>query len=125
MKYQFSNSLPIYKQIIDKIKFDIISKKIMPGEKLLSIRDYSESFGVTQNTVQKALTMLEQEELIYTERTNGKFITQNVKKIDDMKEKIACKKINQFLQDMKNMGYTKFDIINLINNKGDFLDERE
>lgn len=125
MKYQFSNSLPIYKQIIDKIKFDIISKKIMPGEKLLSIRDYSESFGVTQNTVQKALTMLEQEELIYTERTNGKFITQNVKKIDDMKEKIACKKINQFLQDMKNMGYTKFDIINLINNKGDFLDEQE
>ena len=125
MKYQFSNSLPIYKQIIDKIKFDIISKKIMPGEKLLSIRDYSESFGVTQNTVQKALTMLEQEELIYTERTNDKFITQNVKKIDDMKEKIACKKINQFLQDMKNMGYTKFDIINLINNKGDFLDERE
>ncbi len=125
MKYQFSNSLPIYKQIIDKIKFDIISKKIMPGEKLLSIRDYSESFGVTQNTVQKALTTLEQEELIYTERTNGKFITQNVKKIDDMKEKIACKKINQFLQDMKNMGYTKFDIINLINNKGDFLDERE
>ena len=42
-----------------------------------------------------------------------------------MKEKIACKKINQFLQDMKNMGYTKSDIINLISNKGDFLDERE
>lgn len=125
MKYQFSNNLPIYKQIIDKIKFDIISKKIMPGEKLLSIRDYSESFGVTQNTVQKALTTLEQEELIYTERTNGKFITQDVKKIDNMKEKIACKKINQFLQDMKNMGYTKSDIINLISNKGDFLDERE
>ncbi len=125
MKYQFSNNLPIYKQIIDKIKFDIISKKIMPGEKLLSIRDYSESFGVTQNTVQKALTTLEQEELIYTERTNGKFITQDEKKIDNMKEKIACKKINQFLQDMKNMGYTKSDIINLISNKGDFLDERE
>ena len=125
MKYQFSNNLPIYKQIIDKIKFDIISKKIMPGEKLLSIKDYSESFGVTQNTVQKALTTLEQEELIYTERTNGKFITQDVKKIDNMKEKIACKKINQFLQDMKNMGYTKSDIINLISNKGDFLDERE
>lgn len=125
MKYQFSNNLPIYKQIIDKIKFDIISKKIMPGEKLRSIRDYSESFGVTQNTVQKALTTLEQEELIYTERTNGKFITQDEKKIDNMKEKIACRRINQFLQDMKNMGYTKSDIINLINSKGDFLDERE
>lgn len=114
MKYEFDNDVPIYIQIMNIIKLEIVSNKVMSGQKLLSIREFSEKFGVTQNTIQKSLVKLEEEKLIFTERTNGKFVTQDLDLINQVRQKIAKEKIDCFIKDMKELGYDISEIKNLI-----------
>ena len=76
MEYIFENDRPIYLQLVDKIRLDIVSGKLKQGEKLLSVREYAIKYKVNPNTMQKALVELEDEKLVYTERTNGNLLLQ-------------------------------------------------
>lgn len=109
--YSFDNERPIYLQLMEMIKIQIISGKIKPGGKLPSVRDYAHEVKVNPNTVQKALTELERENLIYTERTNGKYVTDNLSLINQLKTKIANNLIIKFIEDMNNIGISKEEII--------------
>lgn len=109
--YSFDNERPIYLQLMEMIKIQIISGKIKPGEKLPSVRDYAHEVKVNPNTVQKALTELERENLIYTERTNGKYVTDNSSLINQLKTKIANNLIIKFIEDMNDIGISKEEII--------------
>ena len=82
MDFEFDNNIPIYVQLVEQIKIYIISGKIKPGERVLSVRDLALEFKVNPNTVQKALVELENLKLIYTERTNGRFVTDDQNLID-------------------------------------------
>ena len=91
MNINFDNNTPIYIQLLEYIKTYIISGKLNSGDKLPSVRDFASMFKVNPNTMQKALAELEEEKLIYTERTNGKFVTNDKKIINDIKSKYAKK----------------------------------
>lgn len=82
MNFIFDNDRPIYIQLVEQIKIYIISGKIELGSRLLSVRDLALQLQVNPNTVQKALTELEESKLIYTERTNGKFVTNDKKLVE-------------------------------------------
>ena len=114
MNYNFNNEVPIYLQIVDIITNEITSGKLQPGQKIPSVREYATLFKANPNTICKALSILEDKKLIYTERTNGKFVSINTSIIKDHKEEIFLEKINEFLKDLEMMGYTKEDIINKI-----------
>lgn len=75
MEFNFDNDRPIYIQLVDSLKKYIISGKIKPGDRLPSVRDLALMIKVNPNTIQRALSELEDASLIYTERTNGKFVT--------------------------------------------------
>ena len=77
MEYNFDNERPIYIQLVEMLKIEIISGRIKSGEKLPSVRDFAMKAKVNPNTMQKALSELERENLIYTERTNGKYVTDD------------------------------------------------
>ena len=77
MSFEFKSDVPIYLQIIENIKMRIISREYLPSERLPSVRELSLHYEVNPNTVQKALSELENMGLIYTERTNGKFVTED------------------------------------------------
>ena len=104
MNFEFDNSTPIYTQIIENIKICIISGIFTPGEKLPSVRELASQTKVNPNTMQKALTELEETKLIYTERTNGKFVTDDKKLIEKIKRELAEEKVNNYLNDMQNIG---------------------
>ena len=72
MKIVFDNNTPIYIQLVEVLKKNIISGKMNPKDRLPSVRDLALEFKVNPNTMQKALMELEDLGLIYTERTNGK-----------------------------------------------------
>ena len=93
MQYNFNNEYPIYLQIVEIITSEITSGTLKPGEKLLSVREYAQKFRVNPNTVVKALSILEDDKLIYTERTNGKFVTNDEELIKNFKEKNIMKKL--------------------------------
>ena len=115
MSYDFETGTPIYLQIIEKIKADIISKKYLPNDKLPSVREFSIELKVNPNTVQKALSELENEGLIYTERTNGKFVTKDEDKILKAKENMVKKLIDEFTLKMQKLGLNEKEISKIIN----------
>ena len=100
----FEGNAPIYLQIIDKMKRYIISGEGKAGERLPSVRELAAQLQVNPNTVQKALGELEDSGLIYTERTNGKFITQDVLLIAHVRDEYAKALSEKYLTDMKNIG---------------------
>ena len=106
MDYIFDNERPIYVQLVEKIRIEIISGKLKLGERLPSVRELALAARVNPNTMQKALVELEDEGLVYTERTNGKFVTENKELIEKIKKKLAEEKVNNYLTDMKNIGIT-------------------
>ncbi len=75
MNWQFSNSAPIYTQLIGQIRAGIVSGALAPGERLPSVRDLAMEAGVNPNTMQRALTELERDGLVYSQRTSGRYVT--------------------------------------------------
>ncbi len=104
MDYIFDNERPIYIQLVEKLRIEIVSEKLKQGERLPSVRELALIARVNPNTMQKALVELENEGLVYTERTNGKFVTTNKELINKAKKKLAEEKLINFLNDMKNIG---------------------
>ena len=86
MNTNFDNNIPIYLQLLEYVKTYIISGQIKSGEKLPSVREFANMFKVNPNTMQKALVELEEQKLIYTERTNGKYVTKDEKIIAKLKD---------------------------------------
>lgn len=104
MDYNFDNERPIYIQLVEMIRIDIVSGKFKKGQKLPSVRELALMMKVNPNTMQKALVELENEKLIYTERTNGKYVTEDKELIENVKKELAQEKVNNYLKSMQNIG---------------------
>ena len=111
MKFEFDNNIPIYIQLVEQLKIHIISGRIKSGERLPSVRDLALEIKVNPNTLQRALTELEELKLIYTERTNGKFVTDDQSLIDKYKKQYADELSNKYFLSMEIIGFNKSDII--------------
>lgn len=104
MEYIFDNERPIYIQLVELIRIDIVSGKFQKGQKIPSVRELALIMKVNPNTMQKALVELENEKLIYTERTNGKYVTEDEELIEKVKKELAQEKVNNYLNSMNNIG---------------------
>lgn len=106
----FNNSVPIYLQIVSEIKKQIVSGKLIPGERIPSVRELALTYKVNPNTMQKALIELEKNGLIKTERTNGKFVTEDENIINKIKNDYADNLTQNYLSEMISLGITKQEI---------------
>ena len=102
--YIFNNDRPIYIQLVEQLRIEIVSGKLKAGERLMSVRELALAAKVNPNTMQKALAELEEEGLVYTERTNGKFVTDNKELIEKIKKELAEEKVKNYIKDMKSIG---------------------
>ena len=117
MNINFDNNIPIYIQLLDYIKTYIISGQIKSGEKLPSVREFSNMFKVNPNTMQKALIELEEQKLIYTERTNGKYVTENKEIIENLRQAYAQKVIDEYFEKMNKIGINQNEAIDYLKRK--------
>lgn len=106
MVWSFKEDRPIYSQLVEQIKINIVSGEWALGSKLPSVRDLAEQAGVNPNTMQRALSDLEREGLVYSKRTSGRFITEDEKMTQNVREAIAAENINVFVESMKMLGLT-------------------
>ena len=111
MEFTFDNNIPIYIQLLEYMKIYLISGVFKQGEKLPSVREFASTFKLNQNTMQKALAELESMKLIYTERTNGKYVTNDAKLIEKLKDEYAIELAKSYFQGMKRIGLGKADSI--------------
>ena len=118
MKFVFDNDRPIYIQLVEQLRLFVLSGKLSEGERLPSVRDLALLAKVNPNTMQKALVELEDEKLIYTERTNGKFVTDDKKLLKQFREELAKEKVNNFIDDMKVIGFSKEEMIEYLRKVG-------
>ena len=104
MEYIFDNDRPIYIQLVEKLRLEIISNKLKPGERIPSVRELALNVRVNPNTMQKALSELEETGLIYTERTNGKFVTADTALIERIKQEYAKALTEKYIKSMADIG---------------------
>ena len=119
MEFIFDNNIPIYIQLLDYMKIYLISGVFKCGEKLPSVREFATTFNVNPNTMQKALAELEDMDLIYTERTNGKFVTKDEKLIEKLKDEYAVTLAKSYFQGMKRIGLGKAESIKYLERIGE------
>ena len=121
MPWELDSDRPIFIQIIERIQMDIIAGIYKPGDKLPSVRELAAIASVNPNTMQKALTELERTGLVYSQRTSGRFITEDTKMIEALKSNLAQEKITEFFNNMSKLGFEKAETLSLIQEciKGD------
>jgi len=118
VEYNFENDRPIYIQIVEKIRTQIVAGTLMQGQRLLSVRELALEYRVNPNTMQKALTELEEEGLVFTERTNGKFVTEDKKLIQKIKKELAKEKVMKYINDMNDIGIVHEEAIKYLQEFG-------
>ena len=111
MKFNFDNNIPIYIQLVEQLKIYIISGKLKSGSRIPSVRELALSTKVNPNTMQRALTELEEIGLIYTERTNGKFVTTDNNLIKKYKNEYAKSLSKEYFKNMSDIGFNKEETI--------------
>ncbi len=114
MPWILDDTRPIYLQLEDIIKSKIIAGIYKPGQKLPSVRELAAEAAVNPNTMQKALAELERSGLVYTQRTSGRYITEDTAIMQNLKHQLAHDLIQQFLEAMAHLGYTREESIQLL-----------
>jgi DNA-binding transcriptional regulator YhcF (GntR family) len=114
MSVAFDENKPIYIQITDLIKKQMISHEILPGEKLPSVRDMSKQLEVNPNTVQRAYLEMEREMLVYTKRGQGTFIVDEPKVVRKLRQEMVQDKVSAFIREMKEFGFSQDELIKII-----------
>jgi GntR family transcriptional regulator len=114
---KFDGQMPVYLQIIDNLKADIVTGKLKSGDKLPSVRELSEKLMVNPNTLQRVFMELEREGIVYSQRGIGNFVSEAPDLINTLKTTQAEKYALRFNGKMKGLGITKSEAISLIDKK--------
>lgn len=117
MGIDFNQKIPIYIQIMNLIKRDIVTQKLKPGDKLPSVREMAGELQVNPNTLQRAYQELERVGITYTQRGMGTFVKEDINMIGDLKKEMAKEIIDNFIKGMKNLGFAGEEIVKVIEDK--------
>lgn len=115
MDWIFDDSRPIWPQIKEQLMREIVAGRFKMGEPFPTVRDLAEEAKVNRNTMQRALSELETEGLIITNRTAGRTVTTDEKLVAQKRAEIAQSSASRFLAEMFNLGYDIEDVRELIN----------
>lgn len=114
MAWKFDDNRPVYIQIIDEVKQRVLTSYYKPGDKLPSVRELAVEAAVNPNTMQRALSELEKENIIYSERTSGRFVTGDLNLINTLKSAFAGEITEDFITKLENLGFTGEEILDLV-----------
>ncbi len=114
MPWDLDNDRPIYLQLMERIQQDIVSGVYHSGDKLPSVRDLALEAAVNPNTMQKALSELERNGLVYSRRTSGRFITEDETMLKKLKDELASRHIQEFIEKMKQLGFQEDETLEKI-----------
>ncbi len=114
MPWDLKSDRPIYAQLIEQIMLKICSGLYPPGSRLPSVRDLAKEASVNPNTMQRALSKLEEDGLLYTHRTSGRYVTEDLDMIKQVKNKLAQEHVLNFLAKMTELGFDHDEILSIL-----------
>lgn len=107
MTFEINSSQPIWKQLLSKIKERIVTGEYAPGSHFPTVRELAEEAGVNPNTMQRALSRLEEDGLVITNRTAGRVVTDDIGIIQKTRDTLADECTDAFLNKMSALGFSK------------------
>ena len=119
MGWNFQTDLPIYTQLVDAIKFSIVSGELLPGARMSTVRDLALEAGVNPNTMQRALQQLEREGLVFSQRSSGRFVTEDVSVIDRARSALAAEYVRRYRDSMASLGFSEDEMGALLHGSGE------
>ena len=119
MGWHFQTDLPIYTQLVDAIKFSIVSGQLLPGARMSTVRDLALEAGVNPNTMQRALQQLEREGLVFSQRSSGRFVTEDVSVIDRARSALAAEYVRRYRDSMASLGFSEDEMRALLHGSGE------
>ncbi|HJA49305.1 MAG TPA: GntR family transcriptional regulator [Candidatus Agathobaculum intestinipullorum] len=114
MQWQLRGDRPIYQQLVEILTEQIVSGQLEAGGKVPAVRELAAQAGVNPNTMQRALADMEREGLMYTNRTSGRYVTEDKEMIQKIREQIAGDRITEFLVGMSQLGFSEQEVYNLL-----------
>ncbi len=115
MAWELKSDRPIYAQLIEQIELRICSGVYPLGSKIPPVRELAQEAAVNPNTMQRALAKLEEDGLLYTNRTAGRFVTEDVKLVKQVRNKLAREHAQIFIKKMTELGFEHDEILSIIN----------
>lgn len=114
ISWNFSGDKPIFQQLADLITLEIISGNYSPGSKLEGVRELALNAGVNPNTMQRALSEIEATGAVYTKRGDGRYVTEDARKIAELKEKYLKKNAEIFASSVKKLNLGRDEILGAV-----------
>ncbi len=114
MAWKFTSDKPVYLQIADRLTKSVLSGEYKPGEQILSVRQLALDAAVNPNTVQHAFTELENNGLIISKNTVGRFVTDDEAIIEACRNDLAKNTAREFIKTMSQLSISPEEIIKAI-----------
>jgi len=111
---EFDNNMPIYLQIMNYIKRQIVTGRLKAGDKILSVRELAAELQINPNTIQRTFQELEREEIVETRRGLGRYVTSEESKIMAIKKEMAGELLVRFISGMQELGFADVDIVSIV-----------
>ncbi len=118
MEWKLDDSRPIWPQLKEQLIIAIVAGRFQMGGSFPTVRELAEDAGVNRNTMQRALSELEHDGFVITNRTAGRTVTTDEGLVARMKEQIAMQNIEKFIREMEAIGYGAGDIVKMIQERG-------
>ena len=119
MDWRFTDDRPIWLQLTEQLTRRIITGTYPPGSRLPPVRELAAQAGVNPNTMQRAMMEMEREELVYSQRTAGRFVTEDGERIRRLRESLARNQVKDFLEGMYQLGFQLGEIVTFVQTEGE------
>ncbi len=116
MEWTVDKGRPICPQICEQVCLRIALGEFKAGERLLSVRDVALAAGVNPNTVQKSFDLLEEKEILYSQRGSGWYVCEDISPARDTLEKMYAEKTAEYFSAMKALGMSIEDTKKYVEN---------
>ena len=107
MTWNIQGDRPIWQQLREELTRRIVTGAYPMGTRLPSVRDLAAEAGVNPNTMQRALSELERDALVSTNRTSGRFVTEDESLLAQIRRSLAKEHIALYLHGMETIGFTR------------------
>ncbi|NMA75686.1 MAG: GntR family transcriptional regulator [Actinomycetales bacterium] len=119
---QFDSTLPIWWQLVTEFSRRVVVGLWPAGTKIPGVRGLAEELGVNPNTIQRALSELERDGLCRSERTSGRFVTEDTDRIDQLRAELAEGLADDFVGRARGFGLTRSQAQQLLTDRWDHHD---
>ena len=107
MDFTIQSSRPIWQQLTMQLRQRIVTGAYPPGSRFPAVRELASEAGVNPNTMQRAMSQLEADGLVTTNRTLGRTVTDKTEVLEEMRQQLARERTGEFFEEMRALGFDR------------------